>query len=188
MWQSPVHCRGGGEPPRDGKEEAGAEGKAPSASERQELCWLEMMGIWWSKQWTVRITLHHLWNRGYCLDRTMLATEKIQQRHMVPRRFSIQQALTAPVPSAPSPTLSPPHYYPEEAWFNLPWSGLWKGDAKIACFCDVCVLKMRLEKSLFFFSVFTYLFIWLLQVLVGACRVFTWGMQTLSCSMWGLVP
>ena len=29
---------------------------------------------------------------------------------------------------------------------------------------------------------------WLHQVLVVACRIFTCSMQTLSCSMWDLVP
>ena len=33
-----------------------------------------------------------------------------------------------------------------------------------------------------------YLFIWLLRVLVAACRLFSCSMQTLSCSMWDLVP
>ena len=33
-----------------------------------------------------------------------------------------------------------------------------------------------------------YLFIWLLQVLVEECRIFSCSMWTLSCSMWDLVP
>ena len=33
-----------------------------------------------------------------------------------------------------------------------------------------------------------YLFIWLCQVLVRACRIFSFGMQTLSCITWDLVP
>ena len=33
-----------------------------------------------------------------------------------------------------------------------------------------------------------YLFIWLQQVLIAACRIFSCGMQTLSCDMWDLVP
>ena len=58
---------------------------------------------------------------------------------------------------------------------------------KTACFCDVCVLKMRHEKSLVFSNIY-YLFTWLIPVLGGVCKVFSQGMQTLSCSMWGLVP
>ena len=34
----------------------------------------------------------------------------------------------------------------------------------------------------------SYLFIWLCPVLVGACGVFSCGMQTLSCGLWDLVP
>ena len=30
--------------------------------------------------------------------------------------------------------------------------------------------------------------IWLHLVLVAACRIFSWGMQTLRCGMWDLVP
>ena len=35
---------------------------------------------------------------------------------------------------------------------------------------------------------FQYMLIWLCWVLVAACRVFSWGMWALSCSMWDLVP
>ena len=34
----------------------------------------------------------------------------------------------------------------------------------------------------------TYSFIWLCWTLVAACRIFSCGMQTLSCGMWDLVP
>ena len=37
-------------------------------------------------------------------------------------------------------------------------------------------------------SIFIYLLIWLCQVLVEACGVFSTGMCTLSCSLWDLVP
>ena len=33
-----------------------------------------------------------------------------------------------------------------------------------------------------------YLFIWLCQVLVVACGIFSCGMRTLGCSMWDIVP
>ena len=36
--------------------------------------------------------------------------------------------------------------------------------------------------------IFMYLFIWLLWVLVAADKIFSWGMQTLDCGMWDLVP
>ena len=32
------------------------------------------------------------------------------------------------------------------------------------------------------------IFIWLCQVLVAACGIFSCGMRTLSCGMWDLVP
>ena len=37
------------------------------------------------------------------------------------------------------------------------------------------------------FSLFKYLFIWLYQVLVAACRIFSCNMRTLSCGMWDLL-
>ena len=33
-----------------------------------------------------------------------------------------------------------------------------------------------------------YLFIWLYRVSVAACGIFSRGMRTLSCGVWGLVP
>ena len=36
--------------------------------------------------------------------------------------------------------------------------------------------------------IYIYLFIWLHLVLDAACRIFPFGMWTLSCSMWDLVP
>ena len=44
---------------------------------------------------------------------------------------------------------------------------------------ECTVKKIVLPKRDFFFSV-KYLFIWLLQVLVVACRIFCWGMWPLS--------
>ena len=38
------------------------------------------------------------------------------------------------------------------------------------------------------FIIFIYLSLWLCWVLVAACRIFSSGMQTLSCSMWDLAP
>ena len=38
------------------------------------------------------------------------------------------------------------------------------------------------------FFLFKYLFIWLCQVLVTACGVFSCGMRTLNCCMWDLAP
>ena len=42
--------------------------------------------------------------------------------------------------------------------------------------------------SVYLFRVFVYLFIWLCCVLVVACKTFCCTMQSLSCSMWDLVP
>ena len=39
-----------------------------------------------------------------------------------------------------------------------------------------------------FFNIYFYLFIWLCQVLVAAFGIFSCSIQTLSCSMWDLVP
>ena len=39
-----------------------------------------------------------------------------------------------------------------------------------------------------FISSISYLFIWLHQVLAAAWGIFSWGMQTLSCGLWDLVP
>ena len=36
--------------------------------------------------------------------------------------------------------------------------------------------------------IFHFLFIWLHQVLAAAWGIFSWGMQTLSCDLWDLVP
>ena len=33
-----------------------------------------------------------------------------------------------------------------------------------------------------------YFFIWLLWVLVATCEIFSYGIWTLSCGMWDLVP
>jgi len=38
------------------------------------------------------------------------------------------------------------------------------------------------------FIYLVYLFMWLHQVLVVACGIFTCSVQTLSCGMWDLVP
>ena len=48
------------------------------------------------------------------------------------------------------------------------------------------VLWLFLQQISFF--LFKYLFIWLCQVLVTACGVFSCGMRTLNCCMWDLVP
>ena len=37
-------------------------------------------------------------------------------------------------------------------------------------------------------NIYIYMYIWLHLVLVAACRIFSWGMQTLRCGMWDLVP
>ena len=39
----------------------------------------------------------------------------------------------------------------------------------------------------FFRKKIIYLLIWLCWVLVIACRIFSWGVQTLGCGMWDLV-
>ena len=38
------------------------------------------------------------------------------------------------------------------------------------------------------FVFFNHLFVWLYQVWVGACGIFTCSLWTLSCSLWNLVP
>ena len=44
------------------------------------------------------------------------------------------------------------------------------------------------SSTLFLMFLFIYLFIWLHEVLVAACRIFCCGMGILSCRMWGLIP
>ena len=39
-----------------------------------------------------------------------------------------------------------------------------------------------------FFFLNIYLFVWIHQILVATSKIFTCGMQTLSYSMWDLVP
>ena len=48
--------------------------------------------------------------------------------------------------------------------------------------------RCHLSLSLSFFTVSFYLFIWLPQVLVAACRIFDLRCRIFSCGMWGLVP
>ena len=61
-----------------------------------------------------------------------------------------------------------------------------------------CMIVSFSSDSFYFLKIFFHLlFIWLLWVLIGAhvssisvaaCRIFTCSMQSLSCSMWDLVP
>ena len=46
----------------------------------------------------------------------------------------------------------------------------------------------RVHCGSFFKNTYMYVFIWLLQALVAAHRIFSFGMWTLSCGMWDLVP
>ena len=46
--------------------------------------------------------------------------------------------------------------------------------------------KGHREGFFFFFNI--YLFVWIHQILVATSKIFTCGMQTLSYSMWDLVP
>ena len=69
-------------------------------------------------------------------------------------------------------------------WARMPWvCTLLKHQPNSGPFLchelDNCLL-------IFFFNM--YLFIWLHLVLDAACRIFPFGMWTLSCSMWDLVP
>ena len=50
--------------------------------------------------------------------------------------------------------------------------------------CTSFVLPLTF--SFYFYNV--YLFLWLYHVLVVACGIFSCGKQTLSCSLWDLVP
>ena len=43
-------------------------------------------------------------------------------------------------------------------------------------------------RPFFLFVCFRYLFIWLCRVFTASSRIFSWGMQALSYSMWDLVP
>ena len=54
--------------------------------------------------------------------------------------------------------------------------------------CRVSLVSFNLKQFFIKKKKKVYLFIWLHQVLVAACRIFSCGMQALSCSMWNLVP
>ena len=69
------------------------------------------------------------------------------------------------------------------AIFHPGWQGSWSYNGISDYQPPLCFLMMlvHLHHFLFFFFFNIYLFIWLSQVLVVACRIF-------SCGMWGLVP
>ena len=56
----------------------------------------------------------------------------------------------------------------------------WEHNATSWYFC----LKWNLNLLIYF----KYLFIWLCQVLAAVCRIFSCGIQILSCCIWDLVP
>ena len=49
-------------------------------------------------------------------------------------------------------------------------------------------VRYYLEIFYFYYFVFNIYSIWLCQVLVAACRIFSCSMQTLSYSLWDYVP
>ena len=70
---------------------------------------------------------------------------------------------------------------PQDTGFQTTWLKTVKPEGR------ALVLTMWPWGSSFIY-LFTCLFIWLSRVLVMVCRIFSWGMWTLSCSMWDLVP
>lgn len=144
---------------------------------RQELCWMEMMGIRWSKQWAVRTALHHLWNRVLPWRRTMLAAEKIQQSCMKVPRPSFQHTAGTDSPSSLCSTPLSAPLITTLRKLDLIYSlgaGLWKGDAIMLLWC-VCSEKMDMKNPLFYYLC-VYLFGYK-GLVVGACRVYV-GIQT----------